>query len=105
MRSRKAAQIEISIDSPVTNIKLLREDPSKVVLAGMNGCAYLSSEAQQNIAVDQRDNEQLNRNLRPSLPYILLNLFSLIIEDEVVDIATLVDSNCVAERSRQFLLD
>jgi len=34
--------MEIAIDCPVTNIKLLREDPNRVILAGMNGCAHLS---------------------------------------------------------------
>ncbi|GAA5847340.1 hypothetical protein JCM5353_007762 [Sporobolomyces roseus] len=39
--SQSKNDIEITIDCPVTNIKLLREDPNKVILAGMNGCAYL----------------------------------------------------------------
>ncbi|GAA5906577.1 uncharacterized protein JCM6883_004522 [Sporobolomyces salmoneus] len=30
-------ELELFIDSPVTNIKLLREDPNRIVLAGMNG--------------------------------------------------------------------
>ncbi|GAA5984535.1 hypothetical protein JCM5350_004752 [Sporobolomyces pararoseus] len=30
-------ELELFIDSPVTNVKLMKEDPSRVVIAGMNG--------------------------------------------------------------------
>ncbi|GAA5956057.1 hypothetical protein JCM3765_005442 [Sporobolomyces pararoseus] len=79
-------ELEFFIDSPVTNIKLLKEDPNRIVLAGMNGSLGVydmrfASTARSNPTTKANGSSSANSIRYPSTPIVTFeghsNLFSM----------------------------